>query len=579
MKFGIALRLGLLLAVVGVLAAGVTGYYAYDVSRGLLVQSAKTELLTSTQVIARRMTLMREEVSRNLHVLATHPAALSSLQQPDHTAEDQLATLFRLMMEANPGYFQIRLISASDNGMERVRLDRDVNQLVRVTGDDLQEKGHFGYVFDTLRLPAGSTYLSRIVINHERGAHAGLGQPTVQLATPIVDQQERSLGLVLISVDLNGLFALLAKDIPTEFQLFLTNSKGDYLIHPDSSQTFGFDKGRRVLIQDEFAATQDLVTGKVREVLLEASSGRYAETPVLAAFLRLKASGASDDSSFIIGLAQPLAAVLEKTDRLGAATLQIVGALCLICILVAALVARAVTRPINAMSVAMQRFANERQLADDLPVERQDEIGALASSFKLMQTEISQHLAQMQNSRTRLEHLVQHDVLTGLPNRRLFQDRLEHALVRARRNNQRVALLFIDLDHFKAINDRLGHDVGDAVLKAVASRLAAAVREVDTVARLGGDEFVILLDDPTHREHVAEIAEKLMEALKPEILFGDHALRVSVSIGISQYPDDGDTASGILANADRAMYRAKTAGRSGFHFFSAVTPKPGTFPV
>lgn len=569
MRFGIAARLGVLLAAVGLLAAGVTGFYAYQASRALLVQAAKNELLNSTQVLTRRITLTREEITRTLTVLATHPAAIATLQKPQPAQHDQLATVFRGVMQANPGFFQLRLISANDHGLERVRVDRDDAGLMDITGDELQEKSHFPYVFDALKLPAGATYLSRITINHERGAHAGLGQPTVILAMPVANAHGVAVGVVVVNVDLNGFFAQLAADMPKEFELFFSNQSGDFLIHPDPSRTFGFDKGRRVLVQEEFAETADLVAGKVDKVLIEVREGRYAQTPVVVAFLGRKVGVASNEESFIIGVAQPLAVVLQQSDKLGVTMLQIVTALCLVCILLAVLLARFIARPINVMSAGLQHFANGGQVRG-LPIDRNDEVGVLARSFDQMQRQINQQLTELQNSRQEFEHLARHDMLTGLPNRRLFQDRLDHALARARRSGKKLALLFIDLDRFKEINDLIGHDAGDAVLKAVAIRLAATTREADTVARLGGDEFVVLLDDPSSQEQIAAIAQKLLDGLKPEIAFEAHALHAVASIGISQFPHDGETATEILANADRAMYQAKAAGRNCFRFFSTA---------
>jgi diguanylate cyclase (GGDEF)-like protein len=302
-------------------------------------------------------------------------------------------------------------------------------------------------------------------------------------------------------------------------------------------------------------------------VLIEVRDGRYAQAPAVVAFLGRKVDVKSNEESFIVGVAQPLATVLRQSDQLGVTMLQIVAALCLVCILLAVLLARFIARPINAMSVGLQHFANGGQVVD-LPIDRHDEFGMLARSFDQMQRQITLQFAELQESRQEFEHLARHDMLTGLPNRRLFQDRLDHALARARRSGKKLALLFIDLDRFKEINDQIGHDAGDAVLKAVATRLAATTREADTVARLGGDEFVVLLDDPSSHDQVASIAQKLLDGLKPEIQFQSHVLHAVASIGISQYPQDGETATEILANADRAMYQAKAAGRNCYRFFS-----------
>ena len=330
MKFGIAAKLGVVLAAVGMLAAGIAGFYAYSASKGLLVQSAREDLLTSTRVLARRITLVREEISLTVRALARHPAAGAALEDANSAHAAELGRLFALLLEANPAYFQIRLIAADGHGRERVRADRDGSAVVHVTGDDLQEKGHYPYVFDTLRLAVGEVYMSRIAINQERGSHAALRQPTVQFATPVADAAGIVRGVIVINVDLNGVFALLAADLPPEFQLFLTNGSGDYLIHPDASRAFGFDKGRRVRVQDEFPAAAALVDGQVSDLVIEAPQGPHAHTAVVAAFITAQAQVNTEEGRFMLGLAQPLDSILERATPLGHVVLQIVIGLSLL---------------------------------------------------------------------------------------------------------------------------------------------------------------------------------------------------------------------------------------------------------
>ena len=576
MRFGIAARLGILLAGVGFVASGMTGFYAYNVSRDLLVQAARNELATSTQVLARRIAASRQEVARALEMLATHPAAVAALESPDAELESQLATLFTQVLRANANYFQVRLISAADNGLERVRMDRDGETFVRVTGDDLQEKGHYPYVSDTLKLAAGKVYLSRVVINHERGAHSGLDQPTVLLATPVTNALGRTLGLVVINVDLNRIFGQLRLDLPKDFELYLANTTGDYLIHPDASKAFGFDRGRRVLIQDDFPVTRTLLDGKAQTLTLEAKSPQRPEVPMVANFYASTTAMPNDENRLILGLAQPLEAVLNQGNKLGWAILQIVMGFFVGCALLATFVARKVTRPINHISAAVQSFASDQQTVG-LPVDRKDEIGLLARSFKKMQDQITRQLGELQANQAQLEHLAGHDVLTGLPNRRLFQDRLEHALARAQRTGEGFALLFIDVDQFKGINDRWGHEAGDVVLKLAALRLESITRKADTVARMGGDEFLILLNNPTNRTQIITIAEKLLDSLRSPMRLPGQDIQVGFSVGISQYPEDGTTAMTLMARADQAMYEMKAAGRNGFRFSSPSTTGPGDY--
>jgi diguanylate cyclase (GGDEF)-like protein/PAS domain S-box-containing protein len=167
-----------------------------------------------------------------------------------------------------------------------------------------------------------------------------------------------------------------------------------------------------------------------------------------------------------------------------------------------------------------------------------------------------------------ISHLAHHDVLTGLPTRTLFQDRLHMALQRALRDGRKAAILVVDLDNFKQVNDTMGHAVGDDLLKVVAGRLQESVRMSDTVARMGGDEFVVLLNDLKSGEEAAVVADKLVNALRqPMRLNGDQQV-VSASVGLCIYPDDGVDAESLLRNADAAMYVAKSDGRDNYQVFS-----------
>ena len=175
----------------------------------------------------------------------------------------------------------------------------------------------------------------------------------------------------------------------------------------------------------------------------------------------------------------------------------------------------------------------------------------------------------LRHEKEKFDYLAHHDALTGLPNRILFNDRLEKAIFSAKRSQKKIALLFIDLDHFKEINDSLGHDVGDTILKTVTSRLQKVLRDEDTLARLGGDEFTIILEDLDEPEDSSIIASKILLALAEVIEFDSHKLYVSSSIGISIYPDDGISAQNLLKFADSAMYKAKDEGRNNYQYYNA----------
>jgi diguanylate cyclase (GGDEF)-like protein/PAS domain S-box-containing protein len=169
----------------------------------------------------------------------------------------------------------------------------------------------------------------------------------------------------------------------------------------------------------------------------------------------------------------------------------------------------------------------------------------------------------------RMSYLAQHDSLTDLPNRVLLNDRLSQAMAVADRNRQRLAVLFLDVDRFKHINDSLGHGVGDSLLKSVARRLRTCVRASDTVSRQGGDEFVILLAEMRHSDDAAVCAKKVLEAMRAPHRIDAHELHITVSIGVVAYPGDGTDAVALMKNADFAMYHAKDSGRDNYQFYSA----------
>lgn len=183
-------------------------------------------------------------------------------------------------------------------------------------------------------------------------------------------------------------------------------------------------------------------------------------------------------------------------------------------------------------------------------------------------------VTERKQTEERIRHSASYDSLTGVPNRALFFDRLDLHLKRAGRSGLPLALLFIDLDGFKDVNDHYGHATGDALLRVVAQRIRACVREVDTVARLGGDEFTVLLADVRKLEHVGQLAQQVLEQLARPFRLEGHEIGVSGSVGITVFPQDGGNAGELMRNADQAMYAAKRAGRNRYSYFSANMRAP-----
>jgi diguanylate cyclase (GGDEF)-like protein/PAS domain S-box-containing protein len=181
---------------------------------------------------------------------------------------------------------------------------------------------------------------------------------------------------------------------------------------------------------------------------------------------------------------------------------------------------------------------------------------------------VSRDVTERKKVEEQIEYQAYHDALTGLPNRRLFRDRLTVALAHARRMKHPLAVMFLDLDRFKVVNDTLGHSIGDELLKAIAARLQVSLREEDSVARMGGDEFTVLLADLRTADAAAKIAQKVLDTVALPLQIEGTELFITTSIGIALFPSDGDSAEELLANADHAMYRAKDAGRNSYQMFT-----------
>ena len=216
--------------------------------------------------------------------------------------------------------------------------------------------------------------------------------------------------------------------------------------------------------------------------------------------------------------------------------------------------------------ITEQRTARESLEASRAQLERavNERTVALQSMNHVLEAEIGERkLAEL-----RAQYLADHDALTNLPNRRLLEDRLTQALALSERNRKQTAVMFIDLDRFKAVNDSAGHAAGDAVLKEVSQRLAKQLRTGDTICRIGGDEFVVVLPQFNRLSDIAHVSQKIIETVSQPVNYNDQDLSVSPSIGISVFPDDGRDAETLIQNADAAMYHAKETGRANYQFFT-----------
>lgn len=220
----------------------------------------------------------------------------------------------------------------------------------------------------------------------------------------------------------------------------------------------------------------------------------------------------------------------------------------------------------------IQEVSRDKQFTARVPIERHDEIGLLGAEFNNMLSELQARDLAKSEAESKLQYQALTDDLTGLPNRRLLSDRLSQALEMAKRDRGIVALLYLDLDGFKLVNDSLGHTVGDLLLAEVARRLQSRIRKSDTLARLGGDEFTVILTHLNAKEEAALVAKSLLQVLSGSFLIESHEISISASIGIALFPENGADATELLQQADGAMYSAKRDGKNRIMYF---TPEIG----
>lgn len=229
---------------------------------------------------------------------------------------------------------------------------------------------------------------------------------------------------------------------------------------------------------------------------------------------------------------------------------------------------RFITAPIDTLLEAMQQVSLNKDYAHRIPETGNDELGQLMNGFNQMLTEIEIRDQSLFERQQQLDQLAHYDSLTGLANRAMLMDRLHQALHQARRYNQKLAILFVDLDGFKEVNDSLGHKAGDELLKQVASRLNSIVRGSDTIARLGGDEFTICLHHVASAESACIVARKVVELYAEPFKLEGASCRITGSVGVALYPHDAETVEALMKAADTAMYQAKQRGKNNFQLYS-----------
>jgi diguanylate cyclase (GGDEF)-like protein len=533
----------------------VLGGIAYEQMKGSLWRSRQNELDVRLQQIRYELRSMRRTALANVELFAG--ARLVRDYVLETSKEDRyelfqpaLLSLFASYQRAYPEYEEIRILLP--DGYEDARYARaDIGNATEFEAElpvfkalqasDQQRLAMIGRSRDTGRQVM---YVGRKLVLSDPSVESNSVAPTLR-------------GYLVLTVSLAALRESMRNNVPGQNGVILIASNvGDVLLSAPPLEQKMQDAVQKWLVQLGSGHDHGLL-----EVMLNGRAHVFA--------------GAAIPGQMFALAGLPFAE-LDAENRLLAllVTLITLVTTSVVVVTLMLLLRKMVISPLHRLGEAAGEIGRGN-LETGLDVTGGDEIGALAKAFRKM----ARNLAETTD---RIRFLAYHDPLTGLPNRRMFQEYLDHALALAARNESRLALLFLDVDNFKKVNDSLGHQAGDKLLRILAERFNASLRQgdyvshpdleneyaVDTLSRLGGDEFTFILTDIRQPLAEARVAQRLLEALSRPVRLGSHEIVVTGSIGITRYPDDGRDSGTLIKNADIAMYHAKENGKNNFQFFT-----------
>ncbi len=502
-------------------------FYQQQINNNTIILNAEERHAVNLQ--RKVMIIQLATVVSDLLFLSEQGAVKSLLTVNDPDTRDLLNSDFRSFSKFKKHYDQIRLLD--NNGQEVIRVNHNNGNPKSVLGDKLQSKQKRYYFKDTHTLNKGEVYISPFDLNIEQGKVEKPLKPMIRFGTPVFDQSGRKLGIALLNYQGEKILELI-RDIGSESygKFMLINPQGYWLQHPNHEKEWGFMFAERA--GENFAQQ----CPKAWQQIQTKPSGYIQTTRGGYTFATIRPL----DSQFIssTGAANAFDPSIEKTSSSDYYW---------------KLVSFVATNTLNAHATSQRK--NFFLLATALSVI------ALVTSWLLAVA-----ITKREHYRQRMFSMAHFDALTGLPNRTLLYDRLNQSLLLAKRKKSSGALLYMDLDRFKQVNDSLGHAAGDELLVAVSKRLTTCCRESDTVARIGGDEFTIVINDINDTNGCKVIAEKIIDELSRPFTLQQGEVQIGASIGIAIFPECGETADILLKRADKAMYKVKNNDKNSYEF-------------
>jgi len=459
-------------------------------------------------------------------------------------------------------YDQIRILDVS--GQETNRVNQENYHIIQVPFNKLQNKKHRYYFKETVSLDRGEVFISPLDLNIENGAIEQPIKPMIRIGTPIYSQTGEKVGALLLNYLSQNLLDKISHSTSRQTQtISLLNGQGYWLKHPNRERTWGFMYNNDERFQKYHPTVWSQITTQEEGQITTADGVfTFASTyPIHESLPFHRHENSSNHNNHDLSIKGYVWKIVSFIPDEQLTTLQqnivirfsyVTLPLLLILMLVS-------------WRLALYRIKNEKNKQ------------ALIESYQLLERRVDERTQALQHeveirtkAEERMRHMASYDALTAIPNRALFDDRLLTVMAMNKRHKSRSALLFIDLDDFKEVNDGFGHETGDVVLKQVSNRLIHTVRDSDSVGRYGGDEFVVLLHEIKSEADAIFVAKQIIQAISKEYRVDSITVHIGCSIGIAIYQDDDLTAQEYINQADEAMYEIKKSGKNHYKIASTL---------
>jgi diguanylate cyclase (GGDEF)-like protein len=517
-----------------VLGGGAAVLYYFDINSFL--KELKTLEFHSLELQGGAITEELNHISGDVLFLAKQNELILLLGSGSEEQIKAMQLEYVRLAESKKVYDQIRYLDAT--GMERVRVNDRNGRIETVPANQLQNKGDRYYFKECFALGERDIFISQLDLNIENGQVERPLTPMMRLGTPVFDPAGNKRGIVLINYAANTLLErILHSGIAAEGVTMLMNSQGYWLLHPDENREWGFmlkDREKDSFAQDYPDEWQRITASRQGQFTTDNGMFTYKKVYPLAEGWHFSSNAAPqpDEDS--------------KEDASG-------GYYWILLSHIPPEMLHGYTR-----ALLFKLFMGG---------------GALFMVVAFGAWHLALAISRRRMYQAQLIALALYDPLTGLPNRKLFFDRLTAGIANARRYDRKLALLYIDLDGFKEVNDTKGHQAGDELLIKVSGALSVSVRSTDTVARLGGDEFAVILSEVHNVEEAAKVGEKIVRELCRPFDLKAGTVEIGGSIGVAVFPDHEDTENELLKSADQAMYESKSKGKNTCTVTSARSHK------